>query len=664
TTTSTYTYSGQPLKTTMKEGTVTLITENTYDTWSGLLTATDVTVNGTKQRVSAVTYDDLGRIASVVRGAEQNSGGKVSYKYNIHGQTTSITGPGFSQNLYYADGPGNKLYNGSVSAMAWSMGDLLTRGYKYSYNDYNWLTDAVYGEWVTLNLNKNKYSEKFTSFTRNGGIRAMIRNGLKADGTYGNVDFLNITYRGNQIYHVAEGAPAVTQNGSMDFPGGAITSLQFTYNDFGALTADPSRGITDITYDNFGNQTKIQFESGLYITNVYSATGEKLETISCTLPQQMPVVPYSSELGLQTAVPSNEKNVSTNYAFTTTEYHGPLIYRHGSLYMVLFPGGYATIKGTSVTFYYYTQDYLGNNRAVINGSTGDIEQTIAYYPFGGVIADLGTNQTSGQPYKFGGKELITANGLYEYDFGARQYYSAVPGFTSVDPFCEDTQWLSPYLFCGNDPVNNTDPTGAILETVWDVGNVLYDVGEAAYNHMTGNHDKAKQNWIDAGLDIGAMLIPGIPAGASKVGKAVKAAVGKADNVADAVSDVKKASKGMKNAERVAEGKEFGKAQAKAFKESEESVASEVTIVPLNGKGNVKGNRTRVDILKQNDNTFHIIEFKLTDTTPLTKGQKNAWEHVKNGNGMFEVRSTIDNLNLNPGDFVKVTDYKIITKYKN
>ncbi len=45
-------------------------------------------------------------------------------------------------------------------------------------------------------------------------------------------------------------------------------------------------------------------------------------------------------------------------------------------------------SGSTVTFHYYTQDYLGNNRAVINGSTGATEQTIAYYPFGAVIADL------------------------------------------------------------------------------------------------------------------------------------------------------------------------------------------------------------------------------------------------------------------------------------
>ena len=49
--------------------------------------------------------------------------------------------------------------------------------------------------------------------------------------------------------------------------------------------------------------------------------------------------------------------------------------------MVLFPGAYATIDGTAVTFRYYTQDYLGNNRAVINGATGAIEQSVEYYPY-------------------------------------------------------------------------------------------------------------------------------------------------------------------------------------------------------------------------------------------------------------------------------------------
>ena len=153
---------------------------------------------------------------------------------------------------------------------------------------------------------------------------------------------------------------------------------------------------------------------------------------------------------------------------------------YSSLFIHLYPGSSAIIKGTAVTFQYYTQDYLGNRRAVVNSSTGAIEQTVAYYPYVGVIANLGTNQMSGQPYKFGGKELVTANGLYEYDFGARQYYSAVPGFTKPDPMAEKYYWLSPYLYCANNPVNFVDPTGNIIQmssesSVSDLVDVLTNV---------------------------------------------------------------------------------------------------------------------------------------------------------------------------------------------
>ena len=191
----------------------------------------------------------------------------------------------------------------------------------------------------------------------------------------------------------------------------------------------------------YGKAVSNHLESGSvvnkgYSENVYSATGEKLKTLH--------------------SMPVSSGTVATTVR-TTITYRGNVIYRNGTVDMVLFPGGYATVTG-GVKFHYYTQDYLGNNRAVVNGSTGAIEQTTAYYPYGGIIPDLGT-PTTGQPYRFGGKELTMANGLNEYDFGARQYYSAVPGFTKPDPMCEKFQHLSPYLFCGNDPVNNVDPNG-------------------------------------------------------------------------------------------------------------------------------------------------------------------------------------------------------------
>ena len=230
-----------------------------------------------------------------------------------------------------------------------------------------------------------------------------------------------------------------------------------TYNSFGALTLDPARGISSITYDNLGNPLKIQYSGGQSTSNVYSASGEKLKTVHSTnVAAQASALPLTGSDGISMLADDIKVVVGTDRS--VVEYHGNVIYRNGKADTVLFPGGYATINGTAVTFHYYTQDYLGNNRAVINGSTGAIEQTVSYYPYGGVIPGLSTN-LSAQPYKFGGKELITANGLNEYDFGARQYFSAVPGFTKPDPLCEKYYWLSPYLYCMNNPVNAIDPDG-------------------------------------------------------------------------------------------------------------------------------------------------------------------------------------------------------------
>ena len=55
------------------------------------------------------------------------------------------------------------------------------------------------------------------------------------------------------------------------------------------------------------------------------------------------------------------------------------------------------------------------------------------------------------------------HGMDRYDYGARQYDPTLGMFTSMDPFCEKYYHLSPYAYCGNDPVNFVDPTGCIFD---------------------------------------------------------------------------------------------------------------------------------------------------------------------------------------------------------
>ena len=330
---------------------------------------------------------------------------------------------------------------------------------------------------------KLHYTERFSEFMLNGGIRRLQRHGLKADGNYGKIDNLHISYDGNRIKTVLEDADPVTQPGSMDYPG-KKREMAFGYNDWGALVSDESRGIESIEYDNFGNPVYFDLKGRDYTKNVYSATGVKLKTTHYTDPVAVKP-PISMETPLSAAETDNtaaavgpfEPGTQLMAGMEKLEYRGPVIYRNGKIDMVLFPGGYATV-GTdkSVTFHYYTQDYLGNNRAVVNGSTGAIEQTTAYYPYGAVIPDLGTDNTR-QPFKYGGKELVSANGLNMYDFGARLHYPAIPQFDRVDPLCETYTWLSPYLYCANNPVNAFDPDG---RSTW-----VTDLGDGKYQVIGG-----------------------------------------------------------------------------------------------------------------------------------------------------------------------------------
>ena len=51
------------------------------------------------------------------------------------------------------------------------------------------------------------------------------------------------------------------------------------------------------------------------------------------------------------------------------------------------------------------------------------------------------------------------HGLDLYDYEARHYDAAIGRFTTVDPMAEKYYSISPYAYCGNNPVNRIDPNG-------------------------------------------------------------------------------------------------------------------------------------------------------------------------------------------------------------
>ena len=86
-----------------------------------------------------------------------------------------------------------------------------------------------------------------------------------------------------------------------------------------------------------------------------------------------------------------------------------------------------------------------------------ILQNTNYYPYGGMTS-ISTGQGE-QQFKYNGKEYDPMHGLNEYDYGARQYDPARGQFTTMDPLCEKYYHISPYAYCGGNPVNRVDVDG-------------------------------------------------------------------------------------------------------------------------------------------------------------------------------------------------------------
>ena len=482
-----YSYTGKPTKIVTDEYSindgnkslaVSLIQENGYSKRTDKLLSSALSVNGKKETILQFEYDDFGRIKSITRGG---NAGAVKYDYNLHGWTTNIDSKDFHEELHYTDGVGTPCYNGNISSQLWSTSDYgQVRGYRFVYDNLDRLKEAVYGETPSLSDKQNRYNEKVLEYTGNGAMKRFQRRGRKDDGEYGKIDNLNIKLNGNQLLSVTDDALPANKYSSFNFIDGSNEQVEYEYNGVGALTKDLNRGMT-VSYDNLNNPRQIDFKGGNSITYNYLSDGTLLSKH------------YGSQFGSGNKARSfaESKNVYTDsdmsdrtiadtlvqkpdfsgsdmmwdgpadvFVVGETEYSGNIIYSNGYIDKVLFPGGYCTFskaKSDEPIFHYYTQDHLGNNRIVTN-EDGTVEQIVHYYPFGGTFNDAGLNAGL-QQYKYNGKELDRIAGLNTYDYGARQYFSALPTWDRMDNMAEFHYETSPYAYCGNNPIKRFDPDG-------------------------------------------------------------------------------------------------------------------------------------------------------------------------------------------------------------
>jgi len=151
---------------------------------------------------------------------------------------------------------------------------------------------------------------------------------------------------------------------------------------------------------------------------------------------------------------------------------------------------------------YFHQDKTGSVVATSNASGAITEGPYTYDPYGnclvGGAACSGVNSVA---YKYTGRRLDPETGLYYY---RARYYDPVHGrFMQTDPvgYAPDMNW---YAYVGNDPTDDTDPTG-LINNCYNAGNCPTSSG---INHLTPAEEAAFEKELNVlEWEVGILSLP-------------------------------------------------------------------------------------------------------------------------------------------------------------
>ncbi|MDE6266718.1 MAG: hypothetical protein K2M07_05145 [Muribaculaceae bacterium] len=292
------------------------------------------------------------------------------------------------------------------------------------YDNYNRLKAA---EFDTANYDGD-YSTTYFYNDRGNPTRIkrygiVDKSGIN-DLVFGKFDEAAMSYDGNQLIKVNSRSDAMEYEGQTGIGHRGISYL--TYDAAGRLTSDGTRDIVNIEYDNNGYPVSTEFEDGSSVYDYYDGMGNHLATDI-----------YEAE--------------SVHATWHDREYTGSgLIIENNKPQIERVPGGYFDFA--TKTFRYYITDYQGNNVAVTDSQGKLLEQT-DYYPYGEPW------QEPDHPFTYSDNERLHTFGQNQYDFHARRLISSLLRFDKPDPLMEKYPWLSPYTFCGGNPIMYTDHDG-------------------------------------------------------------------------------------------------------------------------------------------------------------------------------------------------------------
>ena len=233
----------------------------------------------------------------------------------------------------------------------------------------------------------------------------------------------------------------------------------YCYDQNGNTTKDLDRNILSIQYNLLNLPRRITYTDGSMATYTYNSLGEKLQVAYATssLTASLPAAHVAESEALGNA---ETRNLQSGMPNVTVDYCGNLVYNGTGLSRILLGGeGYCRLANGSPLYFFFIKDHLGSTRVVVR-QDGSTIQSNQYYPYG-----KSWDGGYWQPYLYNGKEIDMMHGLEWYDYGARMYESGICRFMTMDPLCEKYYSISPYAYCGNNPVNAVDSIGMSYDWV-------------------------------------------------------------------------------------------------------------------------------------------------------------------------------------------------------
>lgn len=228
------------------------------------------------------------------------------------------------------------------------------------------------------------------------------------------------------------------------FPVLGPSTYTYNYDEVGNLTSDLRNGVTAIDYISFNDMPQSITNGSGTKTYRYSATGQR-------------------------TVKQNSANDLEYYL------DGVILDTDGKVKIYQTEEGYVTPYNNNGTIElehaYYVKDWLGTVRGVLD-QNGNTLNAADHYPYGLRMPDRAfISDAEGNRYQFTGHEHDGETG-YDYH-GARYYNRELGRYMSVDPLAHLREWVSPYNFVQNNPINRVDPTGALDNPIYDTeGNFL------------------------------------------------------------------------------------------------------------------------------------------------------------------------------------------------